>query len=288
VPDCRGAAVAYAPGVLIPTALSIAGLDPSGGAGLAADLRSFGAAGVWGAAVCAALTVQSTRGVRAVRAVPAALVLDQAREVLADARVRAVKTGALGSAANVRAVLVLLAERPGLPSVVDPVMIPSRRADLVSPTLHGGAVRPLRALAAAATLVTPNLAEAAALLGELVSDDDAPEAAAALVAAGAQAALVKGGHGHGPEAVDWLALRGGRLVRLARPRRAIPAVHGAGCTLASLIAGRLAARLRRGAARAEDLVDAVRWARARLDRALAAPLAVGAGLHVMDVRWRRS
>ena len=98
--------------MLLPTALAIAGLDPSGGAGLLADLRSFGAAGVWGAAVCAALTVQSTRGVRAVRAVPAALVLEQAREVLADARVRAVKTGALGSAANVRAVTALLAEHP--------------------------------------------------------------------------------------------------------------------------------------------------------------------------------
>src|ERR1700744_4496352 len=100
-----------------PTALSIAGLDPSGGAGLAADLRAFGAAGVWGAAVCAVLTVQSTRGVRAVRPVPAALVLEQAREVLADARVRAFKTGALGSGANVRAVAALLSEPPDVPSV---------------------------------------------------------------------------------------------------------------------------------------------------------------------------
>ena len=277
--------------MLVPTALTIAGLDPSGGAGLAADLRSFGAAGVWGAAVCAALTVQSTRGVRAVRAVPSALVLEQAREVLADARVRAVKTGALGSAANVRAVIALLGEHPGLPWVVDPVMIPSRRRAVpvaAGAGLHGRAVGPLRALAAVATLVTPNLAEAAALLGSPVPDDEAPAAAAALVAAGAQAALVKGGHGQGPEAIDWLALRGGRLVRLARPRRAIPAVHGAGCTLASLIAGRLAARDRRGAVRAEDLVEAARWARARLDRALAAPLTVGAGLRAMDVRWRRS
>ncbi len=102
---------------MLPTALAIAGLDPSGGAGLAADLRSFGAAGVWGAAVCAALTVQSTRGVRAVRPVPAALVLEQAREVLADARVRAFKTGALGSAANARAVAALLADHPSVPSL---------------------------------------------------------------------------------------------------------------------------------------------------------------------------
>jgi hydroxymethylpyrimidine/phosphomethylpyrimidine kinase len=270
-----------------PTALAIAGLDPSGGAGLAADLRSFGVAGVWGAAVCAALTVQSTRGVRAVRAVPAALVLEQAREVLADARVRAVKTGALGSAANARAVTVLLAEHPGIPSVIDPVMLPSRGAGHEG-GLHGRTLGPLRALAAAATLVTPNLGEAAALLGEPVPDQEAPAAAAALVAAGAQAALVKGGHGRGPEAVDWLALRGGRLLRLARPRRRIPLLHGTGCVLASLIAGRLAARARMGAPREDDLVEAARWARARLDRALAAPLTVGAGLRVIDVRWRRS
>src|SRR4051812_35485122 len=149
----------YAPGVLA-TALAIAGLDPSGGAGLAADLRSFGAAGVWGAAVCAALTVQSTRGVRAVRAVPAPLVIEQAREVLADARVRALKTGALGSAAVARAVADLLAEHPGIPSIVDPVMIPTRRAGSGA-GLHGRAVGPLRRLVAAATLVTPNLDEAA-------------------------------------------------------------------------------------------------------------------------------
>src|ERR1700761_6419655 len=93
-------AAAYARGVL-PPPLPIAGLDPSGGAGLAADLRAFEAAGVWGAAVCAVLTVQSTRGVRAAYPVPAARVLEQAREVLGDARVRVFKTGALGSAATV-------------------------------------------------------------------------------------------------------------------------------------------------------------------------------------------
>jgi hydroxymethylpyrimidine/phosphomethylpyrimidine kinase len=270
---------------VIPTALAIAGLDPSGGAGIAADLRSFGAAGVWGAAVCAALTVQSTRGVRAVRPVPARLVLDQAREVLADARVRALKTGALGSAANARAVIALLAEHPRLPAVVDPVMIPSRRAG-AGAALHGRAVGPLRALAAAATLVTPNLAEASALLGAPVSEREARDAAAALVAAGARAALVKGGHGAGPESVDWLAMRG-QIVRIARPRRRTPPLHGTGCTLASLIAGRLAARPRGGSPGAAEIVEAVRWARAQLDRAMASPLATGRGLRVLDVGGRR-
>jgi hydroxymethylpyrimidine/phosphomethylpyrimidine kinase len=268
---------------VIPTALAIAGLDPSGGAGLAADLRAFGAAGVWGAAVCAALTVQSTRGVRRVRPVPAALVLEQAREVLSDARVRAIKTGALGSGANARVVARLLAEHPSVPAVVDPVMIPSRSAGQRLPTLHGRSLAPLRALAAAATLITPNLAEAAALLGRPVPEGEAAAAAEALVAAGARAALVKGGHGRGQEAVDWLALGGGRVVRIARPRWKGPEVHGTGCTLASLIAGRLAARPGRGAPRAEDLVEAARWARARLDRALRAPRVVGGGLRAMDV-----
>jgi hydroxymethylpyrimidine/phosphomethylpyrimidine kinase len=274
---------------LLPTALSIAGLDPSGGAGLAADLRSFEAAGVWGAAVCAALTVQSTRGVRRVEPVAAALVREQALEILGDAEVRAIKTGALGCAENVDAVTRLLLEHPELPAVVDPVMIPSRqatpgrtRARLLSPS----SLVPMQRLAAAATLVTPNLAEAGALLGGRVStDDDARGAAVALVEAGAGAALVKGGHGRGAEAVDWLAVPG-RVVRIARPRRKIPPIHGTGCTLSSLIAGRIAARSQRDPTSVDELVRAVRWARARLDRALAAPLEVGGGLRALDVRLR--
>jgi hydroxymethylpyrimidine kinase/phosphomethylpyrimidine kinase len=287
---------------VLPAALTIAGLDPSGGAGISADLRAFAAAGAWGAAVCAALTVQSTRGVRLVRPVAAALLRAQAEDVLGDAHVRAIKTGALGSAANVHVVTALIAAHPRIPAIVDPVMIPSRmRApghDAGSalkppaPRLDGG-VAALRRLARTATLVTPNLAEAGALLGEaVVSLDDARAAAAALVEAGAFAALVKGGHGRGDEAVDWLAIRGLairghtiKIVRISRPRRRTPALHGTGCALASLIAGRLAA-LSSGRARlpAEaELIAAVRWARARLDRALRAPLITGHGLRVIDV-----
>lgn len=271
---------------VLPTALTIAGLDPSGGAGIAADLRSFQAAGVWGAAVCAALTVQSTRGVRAVRAVPPGLVVDQAREVLGDARVRALKTGALGSAANARAVAALLADRPDLPSIVDPVMLPSRTVAGHARLDGSGGARALRALAEGATLITPNRAEAGALLGaEIARDEDARDAAAALVAIGARAALVKGGHGGGAESVDWLAI-GSRLVRIARPRRRLPPLHGTGCALASLIAGRLAARRTKGRVRDEELIQAVRWARARLDAALAMPLVVGGGLRVLSVGLR--
>ena len=276
-------------GAQLPVALTIAGLDPSGGAGIAADLRSFGAAGVWGAAVCAALTVQSTRGVRSVHAVASTLVTAQAEELLADAPVRAIKIGALGSAANARAVAALLAAHPEIPAILDPVMIPSRSADPSASArarLDGGGVAALRALGARATLITPNLPEAALLLGMQAGSPiaSARDAATALVDAGARAVLVKGGHAVGPEAVDWLALRGGRVVRIARPRRETPPLHGTGCTLASLIAGRLAARVLVGEGASDaDIVAAVRWARGRLDAALVAPLVVGGGLRVLRV-----
>lgn len=276
---------------MISTALSIAGLDPSGGAGISADLRAFAAAGAWGAAVIAALTVQSTRGVRLVRPVAPALVRAQAEEVLGDARVRAIKTGALGSAANVRAVLDLIAAHPQIPAIVDPVMIPSRKRGGGSRTRLDGGATALRALARAATIVTPNLAEAGALLGAPVTSlAEARNAAVALVEAGAFAALVKGGHGGGDVSIDWLAIRGHevKVVKIARPRRKTPPLHGTGCTLASLIAGRLAARAE-GKARlpsAEEIVAAVRWARGRIDRAIRAPLITGHGLRVIDVTRR--
>jgi hydroxymethylpyrimidine/phosphomethylpyrimidine kinase len=277
---------------VLTTALAVAGLDPSGGAGLSADLRGFAAASVWGAAVAAVLTVQSTRGVRRVIPVAATLVTAQAEEVLADARVRAIKVGALGSARNVRAVAAILAAHPRVPSVVDPVMIPSRAAS-PGARLDGG-VAALRALARSATLVTPNLAEASALLGRAVASmEQARAAAVALVEDGAMAALVKGGHGEGPEAVDWLALRGRagsapHVVRIARPRRRTPKLHGTGCSLSALIAGRLAAgaKVARRLPTEAEIIAAVRWARARLDRALARPLVTGAGLRVLDVTRR--
>jgi hydroxymethylpyrimidine/phosphomethylpyrimidine kinase len=271
---------------VLPTALTIAGLDPSGGAGIAADLRAFAAAGAWGAAVCAALTVQSTRGVRAVRPVATKLVIAQADEVLGDARVRAIKTGALGSAANVRAVALLLEMHPEIPAIVDPVMLPSRLAGGGARLDGPGSIPALLRLARAATLVTPNLAEASALLGgaAITGEEAARDAAVALVEAGSHAALVKGGHGSGAEAVDWLvvAAQTNRIVRIARPRRVTPPLHGTGCTLASLIAGRLAAKSTGGLPGEAELIAAVRWARGRLDAAIAAPLTTGHGLLVLD------
>jgi hydroxymethylpyrimidine/phosphomethylpyrimidine kinase len=159
-------------------------------------------------------------------------------------------------------------------------MAPSRGAS----SLAGAHPEALRALLATATLVTPNLPEASRLLGVQVDDASAPSAAQELVALGADAVLVKGGHGSGVECVDWLALRGGRgadLVRIARQRRPRLEVHGTGCTLAALITGRLAARSSRRAVRPDEIVEAVRWSRAKIDRALAAPLVVGGGQRVL-------
>ncbi|HEY3819418.1 MAG TPA: bifunctional hydroxymethylpyrimidine kinase/phosphomethylpyrimidine kinase [Polyangiaceae bacterium] len=264
-----------------PCALAIGGLDPGGGAGLAADLRAFGAAGVFGGAAVAVVTVQSTAGLRSARAVPAREVAAQAGEVLRHQRVRAVKIGALGSESNVRAVASLLGRYPGVPVVVDTPMLPTRgKARLLS----AGAVAALRdELLPRATLVTVNAEEAHALVGEPVPTVGAAhDAARALVKMGARAALVKGGHlgpATGPSAIDVLAI-GGQVVELRARRLAIGAVHGTGCTLASLIAGRLATR---DGARvdAEGLVAAIRWAKRVHHAALARAADVGGAMRVV-------
>ena len=261
-------------------ALAIGGLDPGGGAGIAADLRAFAAAGVFGCAAVSVITVQSTSGLRSVRAVDARDVIAQAREVLLHQRVRALKIGALGSASNVRAVGALLAKHRDLPSIVDPVMVPTRgRARL----LDASALRAMRmSLIPSASLVTANVAEAEALTGKQVRTlDEASEAALALCAMGARAALVKGGHLDGPNAVDILAIDGDILALRAKRLR-LPPLHGGGCTLASLIAGRIAKdrRAYEGAPSA-ILVDAVRWAKSIHGAALAKSRDVGGAMRVL-------
>lgn len=267
---------------LRPSALSIAGLDPSGGAGLTADLRAFGAAGAWGCAVCAVVTVQSTAGLRSSQPLPATLVAAQAEEVLAHGTVRTIKTGALGSAENVRAVAALVRARPRLPVVVDPVMI-ATRAPGGARLLDEGALEAMRELASLSALVTPNLDEAEALTSAPVRDRyEQREAAAWLVGQGARAALVKGGHFEGdPEAAD-LLFAGGRAFVLRARRHDVAPFHGGGCTLAALIAGRLAAS---GASvrDPEAIVGAARWAKRRLSAAIARAERVGRGLLVLDV-----
>jgi hydroxymethylpyrimidine kinase/phosphomethylpyrimidine kinase len=267
----------------MPCALTIAGLDPGGGAGVAADLRAFTAAGAFGCAVVALLTVQSTSGLRETHPVRSHLVISQATDVVKHQRVRAIKTGALGSVGNVRALGAWLAKHQDIPVIVDPVLLPSAG---VGRLLAARAVRALRDdLLPRASLVTANIQEAETLLGcRILSVGDAREAARGLVALGATAALVKGGHlengKHAAEglAVDVFAL-GSAVLELATRRLSLPPMHGGGCVFASLVAGRLATT-QRGPLDAR-LLEAVRWARRMHQRALRAPTDVGGDRRVL-------
>ncbi|OIV35306.1 bifunctional hydroxymethylpyrimidine kinase/phosphomethylpyrimidine kinase [Mangrovactinospora gilvigrisea] len=265
---------------MIPNVLSIAGSDPSGGAGVQADLKTFGALGAYGMAVLTALTAQSTVGVAAVHPVPAGFVAEQLDALFADVRVDAVKTGMLGSAAVVDAVAEAL-RRYRLPAVVvDPVMVSTSGSRL----LDADAVDAVRErLLPLADLVTPNLAEAAVLLGSPTARTVAEmrEQAEALSAVcGSRRVLLKGGHlDDAGRAVDVLA-EGTRTVELTAPRVATANTHGTGCTLSSAVAARVAA----GAGWA----DAVRAAKSYLTGALraAAGLEVGRGAGPVDHFYR--
>jgi len=222
-----------------PIALTIAGSDSSGGAGIQADLKTFTAFGVYGAAVLTALTAQNTRGVQGVFEVPADFVATQIESVLSDLAVGAVKTGMLATPAVVSAVARALNKWPALPLVVDPVMVAAGGDPLLAPE----AIETLRReLIARADLVTPNLAEAARLVGaaEAATETEMAAQARAIAALGARAVLVKGGHAQAPQAVDVLLFED-EIIRLERPRLDTPHTHGTGCTLSAAIAA-LAAR----------------------------------------------
>jgi hydroxymethylpyrimidine/phosphomethylpyrimidine kinase len=255
-------------------ALTIAGSDSSGGAGIQADLKTFSAFGVYGASVITALTAQNTRGVQAVEAVRAGFVAAQLDSVLSDLAVGAIKTGMLADAEITETVARALRAGPPRPLVVDPVMVATSGDVLLKPEAID-AVR--HALAPLATLITPNLEEAAVLLDapRARSEAEMHEQARALLGLGCRAALVKGGHGGGDQAVDVLALAAG-VERFARPRVDTPHTHGTGCTLSAAIVALLA----QGAA----LNDAVRRAKAFVWHGLQAGrrLGVGAGRGPVD------
>lgn len=260
-------------------ALAIAGLDPSGGAGIAADLRAFAAAGVWGCAALSLTTVQTTDGLESVHPLDPSLVVSQARAVLDVENVRAIKTGALGNSEIVAAVTALVADHPRIPLVVDPVMV-ATRSPSGARLADVGSLQALRSLLTRAALVTPNVDEAEALLETRIeSHDDQRDAARRMVRElGAKAALVKGGHLPGRRAVDVLATARD-LHDLSSVRRPTIELHGGGCTLAALIAGRLAG--------GDSLVDACRWAKRRLARSVAQAFRVGGRLYVVDPRTTR-
>lgn len=256
----------------VPCALAIGGLDPGGGAGIAADLRAFHAAGVFGCAALTLTTVQSTQGLRSISVLPARETFAMCKEVLRVQTVRAIKTGALGSDAQLRTVVALLQEHPELPVVVDPVMGATRgRVALLAASSLG---RARRSLVSRATVLTPNVPEAEALLGRRIRTLEQAEAAAKeLVEMGAKAVLLKGGHMQGKEAIDVFATTH-EIVLLRSPRYDLGGeLHGGGCTLASLIAGRLAL--------GETSLAAARWAKARVAPAIRARTHVGGKLRVV-------
>ncbi len=251
---------------MVPVALTIAGSDPSGGAGVQADLKTFAAFGVHGAAVIAALTAQNTTGVRALADVDPAFVVAQLDGVLEDLAVGATKTGLLGRAAIVEALAERLRARPVPHLVVDPVAVATTGQPLGDASLMP-AVR--RALVPLATLVTPNLDEAALLVGDTVrTADEMERAARALVRLGAQAALIKGGHLTGGEVVDVLVAEG-RTRRFTHPRLETTSTHGTGCTLSAAVTA--------GLALGRPLERAVTDALDFVHRAMAAAPGLGAG-----------
>lgn len=259
-----------------PCVLAIGGLDPSGGAGLLADARAIAKAGAYPCAVASLLTVQSTSGLRSVTPVAKKELLAASTEILKVQNVRAIKVGALGSEENTKAIGELLAIHRDVPSVVDTVMLPTRgRARLLAEK----AVDLLRErVLKRATLVTVNAPEAEVLTGKRVTrHDEAERAAHTILGFGARAVLLKGGHLAGDEAIDLLAYHEGKhewLIELRAPRLALPPVHGGGCILASLVAGRLAAT-------EDDVVAAVKWAKKAHHRALANATDVGGDMRIL-------
>ena len=258
-------------GPLRARALTIAGSDSGGGAGIQADLKTFSALGVFGMTAITAVTIQNTKGVAGFEELSPTTVAEQIRAVAGDIGVDAAKTGMLASAAIVEAVAESAAEM-SLPNiVVDPVFVSKHG----HPLLADDAVDALRrSILPLATLVTPNLAEAAGL--DVVSRDDMRRAATTILALGPRAVLVKGGHLEGDRATD-LLVDGEREEWLEADRIQTPNTHGTGCTLSAAIAAHLA----RGA----PLADAVREGKAFVTEAIRHALPLGDGIGPVDQLW---
>lgn len=247
----------------------MAGSDPSGGAGLQADLKVFHRHGVYGAAAATLLTIQNSVGVQDVHLVPPAVVEAQVKAVLSDFPVAVVKTGALGSLAIAQALVAALgALRPKL--VIDPVMVSTSGRPLLA---GADALAVAELLFSRATLVTPNLDEAALLLGWRPDRDNFCHAATELSAHYGCAVLLKGGHLEG-DPLDVLA-EGSQTTTFRSERIETRHTHGTGCVLASAIASNLAL--------GRDLTESVQRARAFLGRALRGAPGLGAGHGPMDL-----
>ena len=265
---------------MTPIAVTIAGSDSSGGAGIQADLKTFSALGVYGASVIAALTAQNTLGVQGVHDVPVDFIAQQMDSVFSDLAVNAVKIGMLSRAEAVETVVEGLDRYSQEQVVLDPVMVAKGGESL----LEEDAVDALRTLLLPrALIITPNLAEAARLLEVDVAEDEDKMAdqAAALLDLGPRAVLLKGGHGTGAESAD-IFFDGGDPVRLAAARTQTANTHGTGCTLSSAIAA--------GLAHGFDLLRAVAHAKAYVSEAIAHAdvLVIGSGrgpVHHFHAIW---
>jgi hydroxymethylpyrimidine/phosphomethylpyrimidine kinase len=265
--------------MLIANVLSIAGSDPSGGAGIQADLKTFSALGTYGMAVIAGLTAQNTHGVHAIEMPSTQFIDTQLKVILDDVRVDAIKIGMLGTADVVEAVANRLAAHYEGPIVLDPVMV-AKSGDVL---LRDDAIEALRErLLPMATVVTPNLPEADALVGTGILDaSDMPLAAQKLLALGCKAVLLKGGHLSGKQSPD-LLLTPNREHWLHGERIATRHTHGTGCTLSSAIAAHLG--------RGMSIMDSVAASKQYISNAInsAEQLSVGGGIgpvHHFHAAW---
>jgi hydroxymethylpyrimidine/phosphomethylpyrimidine kinase len=252
--------------MLVPKALTIAGSDSGGGAGIQADLKTFSAFRVFGMSVITAVTAQNSLGVQGVENLPPDFVAQQLRSVLSDLGADAAKCGMLSTAAIIEAVAKGLADHPIPKLVVDPVMVAKSGDALLRPDAVQALIGRILPLA---LVVTPNLPEAAALAGMPVQNRaDMEEAARRIHALGPRYVLVKGGHLEG-EAVD-LLWNGRELTAFSAPRIESSNTHGTGCTLSAAIAA--------GLSRGQALGDAIRSAKAYVTKAIREGFALGGGV----------
>ena len=265
---------------MAPIALTIAGSDSGGGAGLQADLKTMSALGVYGASIVTAVTAQNTRAVTAVHAIPMDVVTAQIETVLNDLDVRAIKIGMLATSEIIETVADALDAFSG-PIVLDPVMVAKSGDTLLS----FDAISTLkRRLLPRCTVLTPNLPEAAQLLGTPQADtqEDMEVQGQRLCDLGAAAVLMKGGHGTGQSCHDLLVKSGGPSLTLSAARQTTTNTHGTGCTLSSAIAA--------GLAKGQDLNEAVQTAHGYLQKAISAAdtLSIGSGhgpVHHFHAMW---
>ncbi|MEI6519683.1 MAG: bifunctional hydroxymethylpyrimidine kinase/phosphomethylpyrimidine kinase [bacterium] len=254
-------------------ALTIAGSDSGGGAGIQGDLKTFSAHGVYGASVITAITAQNTLGVSGIQYISPDMVGAQIDAVMSDLPVHAVKIGMLGNVDIVKVVAEKMRKYKPPSIVLDTVML-AKSGDAL---LKKNAVKALiTELIPLATLITPNLPEAAEILGEEITDP--AEATRKLLHLGAKAVLLKGGHGVGDMLYDYLMVRGGQLQEFSNPRINTRNTHGTGCTLSSAVAAHLALD--------DSLDDAVSESIAWLHQAIKKTYSIGSGHSPVNHFWQ--